>query len=154
MASIEKSLAPQVNGARAQRVDHSGERVGADNTFHLAGVQPDRIVIVVTTLRGGRYEARLENAERVLCGSRHPFVDAARVLIVEGFDPTTVLVMRRVGSDVDALCARLGIAAKLRARETGDGPPRFVLWRAFSADSGSPTIAPHESHATPDRGAP
>jgi hypothetical protein len=112
------------------------------------------LILSVNEIRAGRFEARLEGDKRVLCVSRKPFVDAARVLVTDGFDPTTMLVMRRVGNDVDAWRARLGIAAKLTVRESGDGPPRFVPWKAFSPDRGSPRIAPNESHATLERGAP
>jgi hypothetical protein len=40
----------------------------------------------------GTYEARL--AGRVICVSRQPFLDSARALLQEGYDPTAVLIMR------------------------------------------------------------
>ena len=71
----------------------------------------------------GLFDARLGG--RLLCTSRQPFLAAARVLVSEGHDPDTVLVMRHAGSQVDALKAKLGAAAKLTIKEDG---PRFERW--------------------------
>ena len=42
-------------------------------------------------------------------------------------DPGTVLVMRHAGSDVDALTAKLGVAARLTVDE---GRTNFRAWKA------------------------
>lgn len=83
----------------------------------------------LTKGHAGRFEARLDG--RLLCTSRQPFLDAARKLIAEGHDPDEVLVMRRPGSEIDALKAKLGDAAKLTVHETDDAGPYFRRYRPF-----------------------
>jgi hypothetical protein len=61
----------------------------------------------------GHFQARLEGTDELLVGSsRQPFVDSARVLIEKGHDPAGILEMRHAGSDIVALRAPLGKAAK------------------------------------------
>jgi hypothetical protein len=74
-----------------------------------------------------RFEARLEGDDRILCVSHQPFVDAARVLVKEGCDPTEILIMRHAGTE--ALSAQLGEAAKWMVEEGPSGPPRFIRYR-------------------------
>src|SRR6266487_5266437 len=81
-----------------------------------------------------RFEARLEGDARILCVSHQPFVDAARVLVAEGYDPTETLTMRHVGSTTIALTATLGAAAKLKVEEGANGGPRFVQHVPWSSD--------------------
>ena len=76
----------------------------------------------------GRFEARLDG--RLLCRSRQPLLDAARILLAEGCDPDERIVMRHAGSTVDALSAKVGVAAGLTVSES-HGPPRFVRWQPF-----------------------
>jgi hypothetical protein len=60
----------------------------------------------------GRFLAQL--GDRVLvASSRQPFLDAARVLLADGCDPATVIVMRHAASDFDALRSTVGFAAGL-----------------------------------------
>jgi hypothetical protein len=59
----------------------------------------------------GLFEARLDGP--LLCTSRQPFLTAARVMASEGHVPDTILVMRREGSVIDCLTAKLDSAAKL-----------------------------------------
>ena len=75
----------------------------------------------------GLFEAHLD--DRLLCTSRQPFVTAARVLVSEGHDPDSTLVMRHAGSNVDALSAKLGVAARLTVNEARSA---FERWKAFS----------------------
>ena len=81
-----------------------------------------------------RFEARLEGNACILCVSHQPFVDAARVLVDEGYDPTEILTMRHVGSETIALTARLGAAAKLMVEEGPSDGPRFVQHAPCSSD--------------------
>jgi hypothetical protein len=85
------------------------------------------MIVTPTAGRPGRYDARLSDGSVVGDPSKQPFVDMARRLFALGYDPTTVLVMRHAGSDIDALTGRIGAAAKLRVKE-GKGRPRFVAW--------------------------
>jgi hypothetical protein len=87
----------------------------------------------------GLFEARVDG--RLVCAkSRTPFMDTARVLLAEGCDPDTTIVMRSAGSDFDCLRSTVGAAAKLTVNEAG---PRIVRWspdRRFPS-SGSRIIA-------------
>jgi len=60
----------------------------------------------------GRYEARLDGNDRVLCISRAPFLDAARALIAAGHDENTILEMYRLGASSWDLRAPLLVAAQ------------------------------------------
>jgi hypothetical protein len=54
------------------------------------------------------------------------------VLVGEGVDPASRIVMRHEGKDYDALTSTVGVAAKLTVKEsTKDGKPRFVGWQPF-----------------------
>ena len=81
-----------------------------------------------------RFQARLEGDDRILCVSHQPFVDAARVLVEEGYDPTAILTMRHVGSETIALTAQLGAAAKRIVEEGPSDGPRFVQHAPWSSD--------------------
>jgi hypothetical protein len=71
-------------------------------------------------LHRAAYDAWLDG--RLLCGAvQSPFIAAARVLLAEGADPDAVLVMRRPGTNHDALRGRLGMVAGARA-PAKDGP--------------------------------
>jgi hypothetical protein len=99
-----------------------------------------KIVLVVEPIgHGGRFRARLDG-RLIVASSRQPFLDAARVLIVEGCDPASRLAMRHTGSATDALIAKVGAAARLAVDESG-GPPKFVPWKASPYQAGSPQIA-------------
>jgi hypothetical protein len=78
----------------------------------------------------GKFDAFI-NERRIVVASRTPFCDGARVLLAEGLAmPSDVLIMRHAGSQVDALKAAVGVAAKLTVKEeTADGKPRFGSWR-------------------------
>jgi hypothetical protein len=84
--------------------------------------------LVVAPAGAGKFTARLDGRE--LCVSTKPFLDAARVLMVEGVDPETVLQMRHEGSTTVALRSTVGTAAGLTVLE-GDLRPRFARWQAF-----------------------
>jgi hypothetical protein len=81
--------------------------------------------------RGLLFDAQLEGEERVLVRRTHqPLLDACRVLVADGVNPATQIVMRHVGSQTDALVSTVGGAAKLRVKEDG-APPRFRPWTPF-----------------------
>jgi hypothetical protein len=93
------------------------------------------VVVAPTSRRTGRYVARLGERGRVLCkSSTKPFLDAARKLMDLGFDPSTTLVMRHVGSETESLRATIGTAAALTVEDTTYGP-RFRPWKPL------PTLA-------------
>jgi hypothetical protein len=85
--------------------------------------------------RRGMYTAAI--AGRDLCTSRQPFLDSARVLLGEGADPRTELVMRRENGTI-SLTSTVGYAAELTVEDGQDGVPRFRSYRAYSMGRASP----------------
>jgi hypothetical protein len=90
------------------------------------------IIVTPTARRPGRFDARLESV--IVRASRQPFLDAARVLIKRGADPSITLEMWHDGAAHHALRAQLAYAAKLAVEDRirGGKPPRFVPYRAFN----------------------
>jgi hypothetical protein len=84
--------------------------------------------------------------------SRQPLLDAARVLINRGVDPSVILEMWHDGATYYALRATLGHAAKLAVEDRirGGKPPRFVPYRAFDQAAVATGIA--AKRQTIDRG--
>jgi hypothetical protein len=73
------------------------------------------MVIATPAPRGaGRFEARVDGDDHVLCVSRTPFFDAARELVADSYDPNVTLFLRHAGSDTDCLRASLGTAVAPR----------------------------------------
>ncbi len=70
-------------------------------------------LIIEPVNRRGLFAARLAKDSPVLCTSRKPFADAARLLIGEGIDPETILISCRTGQDHVSLRSRVGLAAKI-----------------------------------------
>jgi len=87
------------------------------------------VVIEVQEKGQGVYEARVDG--RFLCSSGQPFCDAARVLLSEGTDPRTRIVMRRKGSSWDCLGGVLGRVAKMSVCEPTKEKAHFIRWRPF-----------------------
>jgi hypothetical protein len=99
------------------------------------GEQQRLVIIIAPVDQRGGFSARLNG--RLLVTSRTPFLDAARCLIAEGSDPFSIIVMRHAGSEIDALRARLGVAAGLIIEERNARAPRFVPYRARDLTEGS-----------------
>jgi hypothetical protein len=98
------------------------------NGSSIAG-RPPIIIVVSPTESAGYFQAKLQGTDEVLVQkSRQPFLDAARVLVEKGYDPSVLLVMKHLGRDIIALRAPLGKAAKLTVEEGPHGP-RFVAFR-------------------------
>src|SRR5262245_39506438 len=92
---------------------------------------PVRIITVIEVDNSpGLYDA-VDAADRHLCRSRMPLLSAARVLLAEGVDPSTRLVMRHAGSNVDSLTARgVRIAAGVSKFQPGHRQPRQYASKA------------------------
>jgi hypothetical protein len=89
------------------------------------------ISIIVSPIKAspGRFQARLRsNDELLVASSRQPFVDSARALIEKGYGPIMMLEMMHADSNVVAVRARLGKAARISVEEGVNGP-RFVPFR-------------------------
>ena len=95
-----------------------------------------RHVIIVSPARRrnkrahpGVYDVRMKGQERIICSSRQPFLDGARVMLEEGLAaPQDRLVMRHAGSDADCLSASVATAAKLQWKSdaTAEVPCSFL----------------------------
>jgi hypothetical protein len=103
-------------------------------------------LVVSPVRRPGHFRAQLGHRELVT--SRQPFLDSARVLLGEGCDPATVLVMRHAGSKTNSLRATIGTAAKLTVAEGELDPPRFRAWKPFVSRAGSPRMSRDKVPAT------
>jgi hypothetical protein len=97
------------------------------------------------------FDARLDGD--LICTSETPLFDGARALLKTGKAAADdMLVMRHVGSEHDALRARVGVAAGLTIEETGHGPRRRKYKPRPTLD-GRPRIEPAPSlvpEALPD----
>jgi hypothetical protein len=134
---------PGLGNPGASDADHSEQNGPSPNTEPHVRQQ---LLIVEPVGRRGKFAARLDG-RLLVRSSRTPFCDAARALLAEGVDSSTILVMRHAGSEVDALRARLGVAARLTVREDR-GAPEFVRYRAFALDDVRPGTAVNGSAGT------
>ncbi len=105
------------------------------------------VVTIPVPRSAGRFEARLDGDDRLLCISRTPFFDAARELLVDGYDPNLLLILRHSGADVDCLRASLATAASLSVEETDYGP-KLRCWKPMRTLAVTPSIASDQSEAT------
>lgn len=83
------------------------------------------LTVVVCPMPGqpGHFAARLRGDRQILCASRSPFLDSARVLLARGaYDPLIQLEMLHDGAASPSLRAKLGVAANLIVEETALGP--------------------------------
>jgi hypothetical protein len=135
---LEDCCSSRTNGASyspdaSQTPNHAADRRCIDRSRDVKLSRNERspISITVSPIKAspGRFQARLGSTGELLVGSsRQPFVDSARVLLEKGYDPNVTLQMVHAGSQVVALRARLGKAAKLSVEEGVNGP-RFVAFR-------------------------
>lgn len=121
----------------------TGERDGqSSSNISPVGQAPLVIVVAPVRERPGAFSARLR--ERTICRATNtPLLDAARVLLDEGHDPTTVLEMWREGATEFALRAQLGAAEKLTVEESAHGPVFRTHRKASRGAVGAPGIAPN-----------
>ncbi len=102
--------------------------------------------------RGQLFDGKVDG-RTVVKRSPTPFCAAARVLLAEGVDPATKLVMRHEGSSHDALRSTVGAAAKITVADSSTGKPVFVPWVDLRETYGSaarsgPPIRETDSAAT------
>ena len=84
----------------------------------------DPITLVVDEIdNSGRYDLHVDG--RYLLTSPQPFLDGARALLEQGYDPTRRLEMRRAGRYQVDLAGPLGIAAGLTVEASELGCPVF-----------------------------
>jgi hypothetical protein len=90
-------------------------------------------------------------ARTIFTRSPTPMLDAARVLLSEGVNPATHLVMRHAGADHDALRSTVGVAAKLAAHDDTHGKPVFRDYQPY--DGGRRTLTSPSMRETEAAGA-
>lgn len=91
------------------------------------------MLITISPAGRGRYHARL--GHRLLCTSRTPFTDAARILAKEGVSPSEPLQMCREGHDTVDLSGTVGAAARLTVLENERRGPVFIAHRPFTPEN-------------------
>ncbi len=77
----------------------------------------------------GMFDALL--GDRVLCRSKRPFHDAARVLVAEGHCGSTPYATRHEGSTHQAMREPLGVAAAFTVYESDRTGLKRVKWQPF-----------------------
>jgi hypothetical protein len=83
--------------------------------------QGHAVLITAVPLGAGRFEAWCDGRLIVAC-TREPLLAGARALLAAGSDSDTIAVMRHAGNDIDALTARIGMAARFYVEESAHGP--------------------------------
>ena len=114
---------------------HGGRRATVARALRAAR---NHVIVVSPHMRSdgtrhsNAFEARLGGA--VLCVSETPLLDAARALLARGIArPDDTIVMRHAGSDVDAIRARVGVAADLTISDPAGGRRTALRrWEEFA----------------------
>jgi hypothetical protein len=96
--------------------------------------------------RGQLFDGSADGRE-VVTRSTQPFLDGARVLLGDGADPRTRMVMRHTRSDTDALRSTVGAAAQLTIGE-GERPSIFRPWKPSPHAAVTPPVHQTEPAAT------
>jgi hypothetical protein len=122
---------------------HSPHSQAADTT-----VRPvDPVVIVCAPVgygkRGQLFSASV-GGRTIVTASVTPFLDAARVLVGEGVDAATRIVMRHEGKDYDALRSTVGAASRLTVWDDSTGKPIFGRWKPRFPLAGAPPVSETE----------
>jgi hypothetical protein len=107
------------------------------------------IILTITEIdNSGRYDAHVD--DRYLLTSASPFLDAARLLLEQGYDPNLRLQMRRPGRDQIDMSAPLGKAAGLVVKPGSSGCPIFARYRdRAQIGRPAPLVSQNEPAATP-----
>ena len=121
-------MTASTHGGRGATVARASAQRAARN--HVIVVSPH--MRSDSTRHSNAFEARLAGA--VLCVSETPLLDGARALLARAIaQPNDTIVMRHAGSHVDALRARVGVAAGLAISDPAGGR-RIALrrWEEFA----------------------
>jgi hypothetical protein len=96
--------------------------------------------------RGQLFNGMIDGRE-IVSRSTQPLLDGARVLLAEGLDPATRIVMRHAGAAVDALRSTVGATALVSVRE-GERVPQFTPWKPSPHAAVTPPMRQTELAAT------
>jgi hypothetical protein len=93
------------------------------------------IRLIVAPEAAGRFTARLESTGVLIVGgTRQPLVDGARVLLAQGFDPSTPLTMHHEGKAYDSFQPMpIGHWAKWTYKERERDGLAVERWMPFAA---------------------
>jgi len=91
--------------------------------------------------RGQLFDGAIDRRS-IVKRSTTPFCDAARVLLADGIDPATKLVMRHAGSAADALRSSVGVAAGLTVADDNGGKLIFRKWAPYDREETIPVTSP------------
>jgi hypothetical protein len=122
------------------------------NIPRLDRTQDHAVLVIAVHLGAGQFDARCDG-EVIVARTRAPLLDSARALLAAGRDPDTIAVMRHAGSDIDALTARIGIAARFYVEESAHGPVLRCVRKASPGAVDRPPIA-QTCRPTPERVSP
>jgi hypothetical protein len=92
------------------------------------GQPKDELITIEITHTSGGYYAVCLNDRILTKQTLAPRLTAARILLKEGVDPSTLIQMKRKGDQTIAMRASIGIAAGLTVRETKTEGPMFVRY--------------------------
>ena len=134
LAGGNRAEFPKTSTTQSDTRPHAARRAAT----HVIAVSPH--VGADGTKHPNAFEARLAGA--VLCVSETPLLDGARALLARGIaQPDDTIVMRHAGSHVDALRARVGVAAGLAIEDRPSGNPGLLLGKYRQRCTGRPSIA-------------
>lgn len=117
---------------------------------HYGFPQAVRIILTPSATRRGYFAVRLRGEDQILCISKAPTADAARLLADLGNCPNTALVTQHCDSESDCLLTTIGAAAALTVKETAYGP-RFRRWKASSTGRLRPSGTSNSANAAKKR---
>lgn len=110
------------------------------NIPRLDRTQGQAVLIRAFPLGGSWFEAQC-SGQLIVARTREPLLDGARALLAAGYHPDTVIVLRHAGSDINALRARIGTAARFYVEESGHGPLLRSLRKAAPRAVDRPPVA-------------
>jgi hypothetical protein len=106
----------------------------------------DQVRLVIVSPNGalGCFDAVVDG-ELTVTSSHTPFCDAARVLLDRGVDSNSWLILRRAGSEIDSLRAKVGIAARVTVKGSNFVPFDAAEKAAPRPTAGSPSARTEKS---------
>jgi hypothetical protein len=144
--------------AHHQRKGHgtvSAARVAKSCVYNMTNIaRPDytqaHIVITIVALGTGHFEARV-GEDVIVARTREPLLDGARALLAAGYKAATIAVLRHAGSEIAALTAPIGVAARYYVEESAHGPVLRSVRKAQPSAVERPRVGQMDRAAHPKR---
>jgi hypothetical protein len=138
-------------GADAASASEAGLRIFAPAPPDASTVNPPIILIVTPSLqpdgrkaynnRGQLFDGKVDG-RTIITRSTQPLLDGCRVLVREGLDPDTRIIVRHAGSTTDALRSTVRGAAKLAVSDDILGKPIVRRWQPYNGEIPLPGSSP------------